>query len=83
MDSFQDAPSHQVGYCDRYQYQGLGIELLRRLLEIGKEERLEAIVGYILNSNYKMQSLCQKLGFKLQPAGDEGMLKAIFVPSTV
>ena len=68
---------------DRYQHQGLGTELLTRLLEIGKEERLEAIVGYILNSNYKMQSLCQKLGFKLQPDGDEGMLKAIFVPSTV
>ena len=68
---------------DRYQKQGLGTELLTRLLEIGKEEQLEAIIGYILSSNYKMQSLCQKLGFKVQPDGDEGMLKAIFVPSTV
>ena len=68
---------------DRYQNQGLGTELLRRLLEIGKEERLDAIVGYILNGNYKMQSLCRKLGFTLQPDGDEGMLKAIFAPSTV
>jgi acetyltransferase len=68
---------------DRHQNQGLGTELLRRLLEIGKEERLDAIVGYILNGNYKMQSLCRKLGFTLQPDGDEGMLKAIFAPSTV
>ena len=68
---------------DRYQNQGLGTELLRRLLEIGKEERLDAIVGYILNGNYKMQSLCRKLRFTLQPDGDEGMLKAIFAPSTV
>jgi acetyltransferase len=68
---------------DREQNQGLGTELLTRLLEIGKEEQLEAIIGYILNSNYKMQSLCQKLGFTLQPDGDEGMLKAIFAPSTV
>jgi acetyltransferase len=68
---------------DRYQNQGLGTELLRRLLEIGKEERLDAIVGYILNGNYKMQSLCRKLGFTLQTDGDEGMLKAIFAPSTV
>jgi len=64
---------------DHYQHQGLGTELLRRLLEIGKEERLDEIVGYILNSNYKMQSICQKLGFKLQPEHEEGMLKAIFV----
>jgi acetyltransferase len=64
---------------DRYQHRGLGTELLRRLLQIGREERLSAIVGYILNSNYKMQSLCKKLGFELQPDPSEGMLKAIFV----
>ncbi|MEG4091628.1 bifunctional acetate--CoA ligase family protein/GNAT family N-acetyltransferase [Microcoleus sp. Pol12B4] len=64
---------------DSYQQHGLGTELLRRLLQIGQEEKLEAIVGYILNSNYKMQSLCKKLGFELQPDRSEGMLKAVFV----
>ncbi len=65
---------------DHYQHQGLGTELLRRILEIGKEEQLDAIVGYILNSNDKMQSICRKLGFQLYPDRDEGMLKAVFVP---
>ncbi|WP_286394676.1 bifunctional acetate--CoA ligase family protein/GNAT family N-acetyltransferase [Pseudanabaena mucicola] len=64
---------------DRYHHQGLGTELLRRILEIGKEQNLEAIVGYILNSNEPMQSICRKLGFKLQPDPSEGMLKATFV----
>ncbi|MFN9608992.1 MAG: bifunctional acetate--CoA ligase family protein/GNAT family N-acetyltransferase [Pseudanabaena sp.] len=64
---------------DRYHHQGLGTELLRRILEIGKEQNLEAIVGYILNSNEPMQSICRKLGFKLQPDPGEGMLKATFV----
>ncbi|MEG5174982.1 bifunctional acetate--CoA ligase family protein/GNAT family N-acetyltransferase [Microcoleus sp. B3-D7] len=64
---------------DSYQQRGLGTELLRRLLQIGQEEKLQAIVGYILNSNYKMQSLCKKLGFELQPDRGEGMLKAVFV----
>lgn len=64
---------------DRYQHRGLGTELLRRLLQIGKEEKLGAIVGYILNSNHQMQSLCKKLGFELQPDLDEGMVKAVFV----
>jgi len=64
---------------DSYQQHGLGTELLRRLLQIGQEEKLQAIVGYILNSNYKMQSLCKKLGFELQPDRSEGMLKAVFV----
>jgi acetyltransferase len=65
---------------DRYQHQGLGTELLTRLLEIGKEKQLKAIVGYILSSNYKMQSICRKLGFKLIPDDYKGMLKAIFLP---
>jgi acetyltransferase len=64
---------------DRYHHQGLGTELLRRILEIGKEQNLEAILGYILNSNDPMQSICRRLGFKLQPDPDEGMLKATFV----
>ena len=64
--------------CDRYQHQGLGTELLSRLIEIGKEEHLEAIVGYVLNSNDKMQSICRHLGFQLQPDPEEGMLKATF-----
>jgi acetyltransferase len=64
---------------DRYQHQGLGSEILRRILEIGKEEQVDAIVGYILNSNDKMQSICRKLGFQLHPDREEGMLKAVFV----
>jgi acetyltransferase len=64
---------------DSYQQRGLGTELLRRMLQIGQEEKLEAIVGYILTSNYKMHSLCKKLGFEVHPDRDEGMLKAVFV----
>ncbi len=64
---------------DRYQHQGLGTELLSRLLEVGKAEKLDAIVGYILTGNYKMQSICRKAGFQLQPDPDQGMLKASVV----
>ncbi len=64
---------------DSYQERGLGTELLRLLLQIGREEKLNAIVGYILTSNYKMQSLCEKIGFELKPERGEGMLKAVFV----
>jgi acetyltransferase len=64
---------------DRYQHQGVGTELLRLILEVGKDEKLEAIVGYILTSNYMMQSIGRKLGFQFQPDRETGMLKAIFV----
>ncbi|PZU92857.1 MAG: acetyl CoA synthetase subunit alpha [Pseudanabaena sp.] len=64
---------------DHYQHQGVGTELMRRLLEIGKEENLDRIIGYILQSNYQMQSVCRKLGFTLHP--DQEMLKAVFTQS--
>jgi acetyltransferase len=64
---------------DRYQHQGVGTELVRRLLEIGKEENLEAIVGYVLTSNNKMQSICRQLGFQLHPDPETGMLKVIYL----
>ena len=64
---------------DSYHPRGLATELLRRMLQIGQEEKLQAIVGYILTSNYKMHSLCKKLGFELQPDRGEGRFKAFFV----
>ncbi len=63
---------------DSYQQRGLETELLMRLLQTGQEEKLQAILGYILTSNYKMQSLCKKLGFEIQPDRGEGMWKAVF-----
>ncbi len=63
---------------DRYQHQGLGTELLRRLLEVGKDEHLSAIIGYVLHSNHQMQIICRKLGFVLQANQEEGMVKVVF-----
>jgi acetyltransferase len=50
---------------DRWQGQGLGTYLLKLLLDIGRQEGLERIIGYILTDNYGMQKVCTKLGFEL------------------
>src|SRR5205823_8156577 len=56
---------------DRWQNQGLGTELLRRLVQIGREERLSRITGRILSDNRDMQRVCNKVGFQLQhPTGE-------------
>jgi acetyltransferase len=67
------------GVSDSYHPRGLRTELLRRLLQMGQEEKLQAILGYILTNNYKMHSLCKKVGFELQPDRGEGRWKAVFV----
>ena len=63
---------------DRQQRRGLGTELLRRLIEVGREEKLERIVAEILPDNSGMRRLCTALGFELQyDAGDE-IVSAVF-----
>jgi acetyltransferase len=55
---------------DPYQKQGLGTELLRRLVQIGRDEKLERIKAEILAENRAMQHVCEKVGFQLQRTPD-------------
>jgi acetyltransferase len=51
---------------DQWQNQGLGSELLRRLLQIGRAEKVARIVADILPDNFDMQRVCRKLGFEVE-----------------
>ncbi|MGZ3414786.1 MAG: N-acetyltransferase family protein, partial [Isosphaeraceae bacterium] len=48
---------------DGFQRRGLGTELLRRLIAIGRDERLHRITAVILPQNQGMLRICSKLGF--------------------
>lgn len=50
---------------DDLQGEGLGAELLRRLIEIARVESLDRIVGDVLPDNRRMLRLCRRLGFAL------------------
>jgi acetyltransferase len=63
---------------DVWQGQGLGCELLRRVVEVGRDEKLQRIVGHILPDNQAMSHLCQKVGFKICPNGNKHDLVAEF-----
>ena len=56
---------------DAYQGHGFGVELLRRLVQIGREEKLERIVATILADNVAMQRVSRKIGFKLKRVDSE------------
>ncbi len=62
--------------ADKYQCQGIGSELLKRLLQIGKDEKLSEINAEILLENLGMQRVCEKLGFIIQPTDDCSVVKA-------
>ena len=55
---------------DDYQGQGIGTELLQRLVTIGKKEGLEGIEGEILRDNRAMQMIAAKVGFSLHKTAD-------------
>jgi acetyltransferase len=61
---------------DRYQRGGLGTELLRRLVQFGRDERLESIFAYMLPENIGMQRASEKIGFTLRPAEDGKLVRA-------
>ncbi len=61
---------------DQWQRQGLGTELLRRMLEIARQEKIGRVVGSFLEENYEMQSVSKKLGMKLVRAVDEALVRA-------
>ena len=48
---------------DGFQRRGLGTELLRRLVAIGRDERLHRLTAVILPQNQGMLRICTKLGF--------------------
>ena len=51
---------------DKYQRQGLGTELLTKLIEIGKVEKIDRIVAELLPDNAGMTRVMDKVGFKFR-----------------
>ena len=64
---------------DHWQNQGLGFELLKKLIEVGRAEKLTRIVGQILADNHAMQHICKKLGFKIVTEDDQRTCTAQFI----
>jgi acetyltransferase len=58
---------------DEYQHRGIGIELLRRLIQIARDEHLDSVQAYMLRENFEMRGLIEKLGFRIEPADADGV----------
>jgi len=55
---------------------GLGTELLRRLVEIGRDDRVKRITAEILPDNHHMLHICRLLGFTLQHSPADHVVRA-------
>lgn len=63
---------------DRYQCQGIGTELLKQLIQVGKDEHLSSITAEVLTDNRAMQRVCENNGFQLHRTADPSILRAEF-----
>jgi acetyltransferase len=61
---------------DNWHHRGLGIELLKRLVDIGRQEKLTRIFGDILPENRDMLRVCNKLGFSRHYSAEDGIIRA-------
>jgi len=60
---------------DKSQGKGLGSELMRRLIPIARQEKLDRLEAIMTPDNRIMQGLCSKLGFSFSKT-DDGMVRA-------
>ena len=61
---------------DGFQGRGLGSELLKRLIEAAREQKITQIEGEMLRDNIAMQKLMKKFGFR-QRLIDPGCVRAV------
>jgi acetyltransferase len=51
---------------DAWQGQGVGSELLQRLIQIARDEKLSRLRANMTTENAAMQAVCKKLGFSIE-----------------
>jgi acetyltransferase len=58
---------------DQWQRHGLGTQLLKQLVQVGRDEKLERITATMLGDNHEMQHVARKVGFQVEhiPGGSE------------
>ena len=61
---------------DQSQGLGIGSELVRRIVDVAKGERLRRLIAIVTPDNQPMQHIFQKLGFRLEPTSDGKMVEA-------
>lgn len=61
---------------DSFQNRGVGTQLLKKLLDVAKKERITKVVGEMLKDNTGMQQLCGNVGFTMTEDEATGMIKA-------
>jgi len=66
-----------VVVSDNWQHQGIGTELLKRVIDFARDEKLSRVRADILLDNQDMQRIAKKVGFTLTPSSEPSMVTAV------
>jgi acetyltransferase len=61
---------------DDFQGEGIGMELINRLINVAKQEKIKEIIAVISQENETMKVLCQKTGFSFTTNAKTEMIEA-------
>ncbi len=61
---------------DAWQGKGIGRELMRRLVEIARGEKVEAVTAHLREENWGMRGNLEHLGFTISKVSDDGLQRA-------
>ena len=61
---------------DKFQGEGIGMELVNRLIEVAKREKIKTIIAVMSPENETMKVLCRKTGFSFTTNAKTEMLEA-------
>jgi acetyltransferase len=67
---------YAIMVADEFQGSGLGTELLRRLLQVARDEKIERVSAYMLLENVAMRRVSEKLGFRMKYDEKQQLVKA-------
>ncbi len=63
---------------DRYQGQGLGKEMMKRIIDVARQEQIKRIIAATTPDNEAFIRLCRKLEFStISPNPQTGMVEAV------
>ena len=68
---------------DAWQQQGLGSELMAKLIHIAEAEGLERISGAVMSGNSGMQRVCRNAGLQLHRLPDGDYLADLLLPKSI
>jgi acetyltransferase len=73
----RDEAEFAVLIRDDFQKQGLGSELLTRLLAVARNERLERVIAIMSAENSGMRKMAARAGFHLSESSEDHLVTAV------